>query len=40
MTYINEGDLVLIPNPGYPTYRSAAKIAGGTVVEYMLEKRK
>lgn len=38
MTYINEGDLVLIPNPGYPTYKSAAKIAGGTVVEYSLTK--
>lgn len=36
MTYINEGDVVLIPNPGYPTYRSAAKIAGGNVVEYKL----
>ncbi len=36
MTYINEGDLVLIPNPGYPTYRSAAKIAGGKLVEYTL----
>ncbi|UEG49140.1 aminotransferase class I/II-fold pyridoxal phosphate-dependent enzyme [Ferruginibacter lapsinanis] len=39
MTYINEGDLVLIPNPGYPTYRSAAKIAGGICVEYSLEKK-
>ncbi len=38
MTYINEGDIVLIPNPGYPTYRSAASIAGGKVVEYMLLK--
>lgn len=38
MTYINEGDLVLIPNPGYPTYRSAAKIAGGKLVEYTLTK--
>ncbi len=38
MTYINEGDTVLIPNPGYPTYRSAAKIAGGNVVEYTLAK--
>ena len=36
MTYINEGDLVLIPNPGYPTYRSAATIAGGKLVEYTL----
>ena len=38
MTYINEGDLVLIPNPGYPTYRTAAKIAGANVVEYILKK--
>lgn len=38
MTYINEGDLVLIPNPGYPTYRSAATIAGGSIVEYELTK--
>ncbi|MEO6734357.1 MAG: aminotransferase class I/II-fold pyridoxal phosphate-dependent enzyme [Ferruginibacter sp.] len=38
MTYINEGDLVLIPNPGYPTYRSAAKIAGANIVEYTLQK--
>lgn len=38
MTYINEGDIVLIPNPGYPTYKSAAKIAGGNVVDYTLTK--
>src|SRR5664279_3394598 len=38
MTYVNEGDLVLIPNPGYPTYRSAARIAGANVVEYTLLK--
>ena len=36
MTYINTGDLVLIPNPGYPTYQSAAKLAGGNVVSYNL----
>ena len=36
MTYINEGDQVLIPNPGYPTYKSAVTIAGGSVVEYTL----
>jgi LL-diaminopimelate aminotransferase len=36
MTYLNEGDEVLIPNPGYPTYRSAVKLAGGTCVEYDL----
>lgn len=38
MTYINKGDTVLIPNPGYPTYRSAATIAGANVVEYTLTK--
>ena len=38
MTYINEGDKVLIPNPGYPTYRSAATIAGANVIEYTLKK--
>lgn len=40
MTYLNLGDSVLIPNPGYPTYRSAAKIAGANVVEYSLVKEK
>jgi LL-diaminopimelate aminotransferase len=38
MTYLNEGDFVLIPNPGYPTYRSAATIAGGKCMEYNLTK--
>ncbi|MEO6837190.1 MAG: aminotransferase class I/II-fold pyridoxal phosphate-dependent enzyme [Ginsengibacter sp.] len=38
MTYINEGDTVLIPNPGYPTYTSAAKIAGANVEAYTLKK--
>jgi aspartate/methionine/tyrosine aminotransferase len=40
MTYLNAGDSVLIPNPGYPTYRSAAKIAGANLVEYSLVKEK
>lgn len=38
MTYLNEGDRVLIPNPGYPTYRSAATIAGGVCVDYRLRE--
>lgn len=37
MTYLNPGDRVLVPNPGYPTYRSAATIAGGTCVDYSLK---
>jgi aspartate/methionine/tyrosine aminotransferase len=36
MTYLNEGDQVLIPNPGYPTYTSAVKLAGGTPLYYEL----
>ena len=39
MTYLNAGDEVLVPNPGYPTYRSAVKLAGGICVDYtLLEK--
>jgi len=36
MTYLNEGDKVLLPNPGYPTYRSAVKLAGGECMDYDL----
>ena len=38
MTYLNEGDEVLIPNPGYPTYSSAVKLAGGTIKAYTLKE--
>src|SRR5690242_4996298 len=38
MTYINAGDVVLIPNPGYPTYKSAATIAGANVKAYTLKE--
>ena len=36
MTYLNQGDEVLIPNPGYPTYTSAVQLAGGKCVYYDL----
>jgi aspartate/methionine/tyrosine aminotransferase len=36
MAFLNPGDAVLIPNPGYPAYASATKIAGGEVVYYDL----
>jgi aspartate/methionine/tyrosine aminotransferase len=39
MTYLNEGDKVLVPNPGYPTYRSAVKLAGGECVDYDLTEQ-
>lgn len=38
MTYINSEDVVLVPDPGYPTYRSAAIIAGANVKAYTLKK--
>ena len=38
MTYFNKGDKVLVPNPGYPTYRSAVKLAGGNK-EYKLTEK-
>jgi LL-diaminopimelate aminotransferase len=36
MTYLDKGDEVLVPNPGYPTYQSAVKLAGGKCVPYKL----
>ena len=37
MTYLNKGDKVLVPNPGYPTYRSAVMLAGGICESYALQ---
>ncbi|GHE31364.1 pyridoxal phosphate-dependent aminotransferase [Sphingobacterium griseoflavum] len=37
MTYLQEGDQVLIPNPGYPAYSSAVKVAGATAIPYELK---
>ena len=39
MTYLNKGDEVLVPNPGYPTYRSAVMLAGGKCKEYKLSEK-
>ena len=36
MAYLNEGDEVLIPNPGYPTYQSVTKLVGANPVFYDL----
>ncbi len=38
MTYLNDGDAVLVPDPGYPTYTSAAKLAGGKTLPYILKE--
>ncbi|MCB9360342.1 MAG: aminotransferase class I/II-fold pyridoxal phosphate-dependent enzyme [Flavobacteriales bacterium] len=40
MTYINNDDEVLVPNPGYPSYTSATNLAGGKVVNYNLKEEK
>ncbi len=39
MTYLDKADKVLVPNPGYPTYRSAVKLSGGICVDYKLEEK-
>ena len=36
MTYLNAGDEALIPNPGYPTYKTAVTLAGGNCINYDL----
>lgn len=36
MTFLNEGDAALVPNPGYPTYRSAVQLAGASCIDYAL----
>ena len=36
LAFLNEGDAVLIPNPGYPTYTSVTKLVGATPVFYDL----
>jgi len=38
MAYLNEGDEVLIPNPGYPTYQSVTKLLGANPVFYDLKQ--
>ncbi|MFN8291708.1 MAG: aminotransferase class I/II-fold pyridoxal phosphate-dependent enzyme [Chitinophagaceae bacterium] len=39
MTWLDKGDEVLVPDPGYPTYTSAVKLAGGTCVPYPLRAK-
>ena len=36
MAFLNEGDKVLIPNPGYPTYTSVTKLVGAVPLFYDL----
>jgi len=36
MTYLEEGDEALVPNPGYPAYTSAVKLSGAAPIYYEL----
>ena len=38
MAFINEGDSVLIPNPGYPTYTSVTKLLQAKPIFYNLDE--
>jgi len=40
MTYLNQGDAALIPDPGYPTYASAVRLSGGLPLTYDLTEEK
>ncbi|MCB0569031.1 MAG: aminotransferase class I/II-fold pyridoxal phosphate-dependent enzyme, partial [Phaeodactylibacter sp.] len=40
MSFLEPGDEVLVPNPGYPAYRAVSNLAGATVREYMLEEER
>lgn len=38
MAFVNEGDEVLIPDPGYPTYASATRLVGGKIRTYAMKE--
>src|SRR5690606_32451332 len=38
MTYLQPGDMALVPNPGYPTYVSAVRLSGATPLFYDLNE--
>ena len=38
LAFLNEGDQVLIPNPGYPTYTSVTNLVGAVPVYYDLKE--
>lgn len=36
MAFVNPGDCVLVPDPGYPTYTSVSRLAGAEILKYSL----
>ena len=39
MAFVNPGDEVLVPDPGYPTYSSVTNLVGGVIIKYNLEEK-
>ena len=39
MAFVNTGDEVLVPNPGYPTYSSVTNLVGGKIRYYDLSEK-
>ncbi|SFC61040.1 Aspartate/methionine/tyrosine aminotransferase [Parapedobacter composti] len=40
MTYLQEGDEALLPNPGYPAYASAVRLSGAAGIPYALSAKR
>ena len=40
MAFLNEGDKVLVPDPGYPTYKAVTELVGAEVITYDLRAEK
>lgn len=38
LAFVNPGEQVLVPNPGYPTYTSLSKLLGAEVINYNLKE--
>ena len=38
LAFVNPGDSVLVPNPGYPTYMSASRLCEANVISYDLDE--
>lgn len=36
LAFVNPGDAVLVPNPGYPTYTSVSRLVGAEIITYSL----
>lgn len=39
MTYLKNGDKILVPDPGYPVYSSVAKMLNGETIYYELQEK-